>query len=99
MSLMGAENEPTAERKAMGLVVLPYVHACCPGGCACSGRLARYVPGKPESFVACRPYSPAELAAQARRAAAVAALAPGWDWENDRPSEAGLRRIAARVSL
>lgn len=75
----GAFPAPTtAERQAMGLIVAPYVHACVPFGCSCSGRLARYIPADErtglagalaahETFVPSRPYSKRELRHQAAR--------------------------------
>jgi hypothetical protein len=64
-----ALREPTnAQRHAMGFIVAPYVHACCPGGCSCIGRLARYIPGTGfDTFIPSRPFSASELRAQARR--------------------------------
>lgn len=67
------KQAPESEARAVqGLIAAPYVHACCYSGCTCKGRLARYIPGDPETFIASRPYSARELRHQAwaaRRAA------------------------------
>ena len=75
-------------RLAMGYIVAPYVHACCPASCTCHERLARYIPEAVggvdalETFVAARPYSRSELRHQAawtRRMRAACAAAPWID--------------------
>jgi len=75
-------------RLAMGYIVAPYVHACCPASCTCRGRLARYIPEAVgvafalETFVAARPYSRRELRHQGawtRRMRAACAAAPWID--------------------
>jgi len=70
-------------RLAMGCIVAPYAHACCPGSCTCRGRLARYIPGTGmETFIPSRPFSRRELrhrAAWTRRLLRACAAAPWID--------------------
>ena len=85
---MELSNLSDKARLAMGYIVAPYTHACCPGSCTCHERLARYIPESLsvafalETFVPSRPYSRSELRHQAawtRRMRAACAAAPWID--------------------